>query len=64
MFNIYAALQILLPIPERTDAWIKLPNTAPLFGGASALDLMLKGGVEHLRAVAQYLEGQCQGDFA
>lgn len=61
VFAIYAALQILLPIPERADAWIKKPNTAPLFGGGSALDRMLGGQVSDLFVVRQYLDAQRGG---
>ena len=64
LLNIYAALQILLPIPEQADAWVQRPNTAPLFCGQPALERMLSGGVEDLEAVAQYLNVQCQGNFA
>src|SRR5690348_2738834 len=45
LFGIYAALQILLPVAERADEWIRKPNDAPLFGGRSALDRMLGGQV-------------------
>ncbi|MCV2369071.1 MbcA/ParS/Xre antitoxin family protein [Roseateles oligotrophus] len=61
IFGIYAGLQILLPIPERADAWIKKTNTAPLFGGRSALDRMLAGQVSDLFVVRQYLDAQRGG---
>ena len=61
LFAIYAALQILLPIPERADAWIKKPNAAPLFGGGSALERMLGGQVSDLFVVRQYLDAQRGG---
>lgn len=61
VFGIYAGLQILLPIPERADAWIKKPNTAPLFGGRSALERMLAGQVSDLFVVRQYLDAQRGG---
>ena len=32
VFRIYAALEILLPIPERANKWVQTPNAAPLFG--------------------------------
>lgn len=64
VLNIYAALQILLPIPERADQWIHQPNTAPLFGGESALKRMLGGRVGDLKAVADYLDWQRGGEFA
>lgn len=58
ILGIYKALQILLPKPESADAWIKKPNTAPLFGGRSALDRMLSGQVADLYVVRQYLDAQ------
>src|SRR5476651_2686096 len=36
IFGIYSALQVLLTIADAADAWIRKPNTAPLFGGRSA----------------------------
>jgi hypothetical protein len=56
--RIYAALATLLPLPDRATAWVKQPNTAPPFGGRSALDRMLGGRVGDLKAVADYLDGQ------
>ena len=57
----YKALQILLPSEQAADAWIKAPNTAPLFGGRSALDRMLSGQVSDLYVVRQYLDAQRGG---
>ncbi len=64
VFRIFAALEILLPIPERANHWVKAPNTAPLFGGASALDRMQAGQVGDLKEVADYLDAQRGGDFS
>ena len=61
VFGIYAALQILFPQPERADAWLRKPNTAPVFGGRSALDRMLAGNVADLYVVRQYLDAQRGG---
>ena len=61
VFGIYSALQVLLPKPEAADAWIKKPNSAPLFGGKSALDRMLSGQVADLYVVRQYLDAQRGG---
>jgi hypothetical protein len=58
VLGIYKALQILIPDAERADAWISSPNTAPVFGGHSALDRMLGGNVGDLYAVRQYLDAQ------
>jgi hypothetical protein len=64
IFRIYAALQVLLPIGERADAWIAQANTSPLFGGSTALARMLGGRVGDLKEVADFLDAQRGGDFA
>jgi transcriptional regulator with XRE-family HTH domain len=61
LFGIYAALQILLPVRERADAWLRKPNDAPLFGGRPALERMLGGQVSDLFVVRQYLDAQRGG---
>jgi hypothetical protein len=61
IFGIYSALQMLLPKAEAADAWIKKPNSAPLFGGRSALERMLSGQVADLYVVRQYLDAQRGG---
>lgn len=58
LLGIYKALQILFPVPERADEWLRRPNDAPLFGGRSALDLMLSGRVADLYLVRQYLDAE------
>ena len=58
LFGIYAALQRLLPVPERADEWIRKPNTAPFLAGASALDHMMGGRVADLFVVRQYLAAE------
>ena len=61
LFGIDAALQRLLPVPERADEWIRKPNTAPFLAGASALDRMMSGQVSDLCAVRHYLDAQQEG---
>jgi hypothetical protein len=61
LLGIYKALQILLPDPIAADAWVSKPNTAPLFGGKSALDRMLGGNIGDLLAVRQYLDARRGG---
>ena len=61
VLGIYKALQILLPQPERADAWVKRPNEAPLFGGRSALERMLSGNVADLFVVRSYVDAQRGG---
>lgn len=64
LFRIYAALQVLLPVRERADAWLRQPNSAPLFGGSTALARLLGGRVGDLKEVADFLDAQRGGDFA
>ena len=64
IFRIFGALQVLLPIAERADAWIRQTNSAPLFGGGTALARMLGGRVGDLKDVADFLDAQRGGDFA
>jgi hypothetical protein len=61
LLGIYKALQILLPDATAADAWVKKPNSAPGFGGQSALDRMLGGNVADLIAVRQYLDARRGG---
>ena len=56
LLGIYKALQILLPDAVAADAWVRKPNTAPLFGGKPALQRMLSGNVADLYVVRQYLD--------
>ncbi len=58
VLGIYKALQILLPDDASADAWIRRPNQAPLFRGASALERMMSGNVSDLYEVRRYLDAQ------
>lgn len=58
IMGIYKAINILLPNNRRAAEWIKAPNTAPLFGGRSALDKMLQGRVSDLCDVRRYLDAE------
>lgn len=61
LFGIHAALQVLLPVPERANQWVHKPNAAPFLGGNSALARMLGGQVADLFVVRQYLDAQRGG---
>jgi hypothetical protein len=56
LLGIYKALQILLPDAARADSWVRQPNSAPPFGGRSALQRMLAGNVADLHLVRSYLD--------
>lgn len=58
LLDIFQALNTLLPVPERADAWLRAPNGAPRFGGRSAMEMMVNEGLEGLRAVRAYLWAQ------
>lgn len=61
ILGIYKALQILIPDTEASDSWIKKPNSAPIFGGRSAIDRMLSGNVSDLYEVRKYLDSERSG---
>ena len=61
ILGIYKALEILLPVPEVAEGWVRRPNSAPLFGGKSALERMLAGQVGDLMVVRKYLDAQRGG---
>lgn len=54
LLGIYKATHILLPVPERANAWVRRANKS--FNGESALAVMLKGRVDHLYHVRRYLD--------
>jgi hypothetical protein len=58
LLGIWKSLQILFPDPAQADTWLHQPNTAPLFGGHSAMERMLSGNVADLYVVRQYLDAQ------
>lgn len=60
ILSIYGSLVTLFP-EERTGAWLRAPNTHPLFGGRSALATMISGDFNDLRKVVSYLLGQIYG---
>lgn len=61
ILNIHAALRILFSDPNSVYSWVRKPNSAPLFNGQSALDLMLHGKVVDLADVSRYLNAQRGG---
>ena len=56
LLGIWKSLQILLPDAGAADAWVRKPNTAPVFGGRSALQQMLAGNVSDLNLVRRHLD--------
>jgi len=64
LLGIYKSLQILLPDSAAADAWVRQPNSAPPFGGRSALERMLAGNVSDLNLVRRYLDGVRGGGWS
>lgn len=56
VFGIYKGLHIL--VPQTADQWVRKPNKASVFGGASAIERMASGNVADLYVVRQYIDGQ------
>jgi uncharacterized protein (DUF2384 family) len=59
ILSIWKALRILFTVDERGEEWIRRPND--FFDGASALEIMLQGGVADIYRVRQYLDAQRGG---
>ena len=64
ILGIYKSLQILLPDAADADAWLRQPNSAPPFGGGSALQRLLAGNVSDLNLVRRYLDGVRGGGWS
>ena len=64
VLGIYKSLQILLPDAAAADAWVRKPNSAPLFAGRSALARMLAGNVSDLNLVRRSLDGVRGGGWS
>jgi Protein of unknown function (DUF2384) len=54
LLGAYKALEILLPVPGRAQAWIRRRNEA--FGSRSGLEVMLGGKVDDLYQVRRHLD--------
>lgn len=57
LLGIWKALRILFPDDSRAIGWLRRPNTAPGFGGKSALARLLAGQVADLYFVRSHLDG-------
>jgi uncharacterized protein (DUF2384 family) len=59
LMGIHKALRIIFREPDRAYSWIKAPNR--VFGGRSALDIMLSGELTDLMRVRRYLDAERGG---
>jgi hypothetical protein len=58
ILGIYKSLQVLYPEQPFADAWIRMPNSNPLFGGSTPLSFMIDGGIDALFRVRRLLDGR------
>ena len=58
VLGIYKSLQVLYPEPQFADAWIRMPNTNAIFGGATPLSVMIDAGIDGLYRVRRLLDGR------
>ena len=56
LMGIHKALRLTFREPQRSYAWIKAPNT--VFGGKSALEVMLGGELTDIMRVRRYLDAE------
>lgn len=54
LLGIHKALRIIYTDAARGYRWVGAANT--VFGGKSALDIMLRGGIEDIRRIRSYLD--------
>lgn len=59
--GIYSGLQVLYPEARFADAWVKAPNSHPLFGGQPPLTLMVDGGIDGLLKVRRLIDARRGG---
>jgi uncharacterized protein (DUF2384 family) len=59
IMGIHKALRIIFGEPQRAYAWVKAPNE--VFGGRTALDIMLGGELTDLMRVRRYLDAERGG---
>jgi len=60
LVGIFKALNILYSA-ALADAWMKRPNTNPIFGGDTPLDYVRKGGIPALQTVRRLLDSRRGG---
>jgi len=58
VLGIYKSLQVLYPDQPFADAWMRMPNTNPAFGGAAPLTLALDAGIDGLYRIRRLLDAR------
>ncbi|TQM89726.1 MbcA/ParS/Xre antitoxin family protein [Roseinatronobacter monicus] len=59
ILGIHKGLRLVFADPQRGYAWVRKPNAD--LGGASALDVMLAGGMADLQRIRSYLDSMRGG---
>ena len=59
IMGIHKALRVIFREPQRAYTWIKAPNA--VFGGRTALDIMMGGELTDLMRVRRYLDAERGG---
>jgi hypothetical protein len=60
LVGIFKALNILYS-EALADRWVQLPNTNRIFGGATPLDYMIRGGLPAIQTVRRLLDARRAG---
>ena len=60
LIGIFKALNILYS-DKLADAWVRLPNANPIFGGQTPLTFMVKGGLPAMGVVRRLLDARRAG---
>lgn len=60
LIGIFKALRILHS-DQLGDEWVQLPNQNPIFGGASPLSYMIRGGLPAMQTVRRLLDARRAG---
>lgn len=64
LFHIATLLEVLFDGGVNAREWVNKPNSAPLFGGQTAMAYMLANPGEHRSKVIGYLVSNCSGQFS
>lgn len=59
VLGIWKALQILFPDQAAANTWIHRSNNSPVFNGKTPLSILVKGRIEDLSLVRQFLDSWC-----
>ena len=62
VIGVFTTLNVLHR-PQLADKWVQLPNAHRIFGGATPLQYMIKGGITALHIVRQLLDARLEGSM-